>query len=334
LEPPERKLLEAFVTLLQGLTSTHRGMDKAVEKLGESLLPKACREFIAGKERLILSPHRSLHLFPFHASRWEDGSFLVEHFTVRYVPNLGSLLLPWSGEDGTGLLAIGIRNFKVPGKSLGELQRAEEEAQMVRDIHAAQGAADMLLGQRASRVALAALRTDGRLSRYRCVHLATHGTSVFQESAVEEPLDTRIYLHDGALDGIDIANLGLKADLVVMSACHSGQRALGGQGLSALPADDIFGLQATLFQSGVRSVLGALWPVHNPAAFIIQPAFHRAYAAGATVDRALQTAIRTYLADSPADQRGVFYWAPFFITSMGRMDEVRRSHQGVRTCQN
>jgi CHAT domain-containing protein len=112
-----------------------------------------------------------------------------------------------------------------------------------------------------------------------------------------------------------------------MSACHSGQRALGGQGLAELPADDIFGLQATLFQSGVRSVLGALWPVDNPAAFVIQPAFHHAYAAGAPVDRALQSAIQIYLANSAAQRRAVCYWAPFFITSLGRMGDGRRSNQ-------
>jgi CHAT domain-containing protein len=153
------------------------------------------------------------------------------------------------------------------------------------------------------------------------------GSSVFEESAVQEPLESRIYLHDGALDGIDIASLELRAELVVISACHSGQRALDGHGLAELPADDIFGLQATLFQSGVRSVLGALWPVDNPAAFVIHPAFHRAYASGAPVDRALQSAIHTYLANSSVQQRAVCYWAPFFITSLGRMDDGRQSTQ-------
>jgi hypothetical protein len=333
LPPPQRRLLEAFVTLLKGLKSMHLGMDKEVAKLGAVLLPKACREFIAGKQRLILSPHRSLHLFPFHATLWDDGSFLIEHFTVRYVPNLGSLLLPWTGEGAGAVLAIGIRTFDAPGNEQRTLERAEEEVQAVRDIHAAQGAAaDVLVGKGASRSALAALRMDGRLARYRCVHLATHGSSVFEGSAVEEPLESRIYLYDVVLDGIDIASLGLRAELVVMSACHSGQRALAGRGLAELPADDIFGLQATLFQSGVRSVLGALWPVDNPAAFAIQPAFHRAYAAGEPVERALQSAIRIYLADSPAKRRKVCYWAPFFITSLGRMDDGRRSNQGVTTC--
>ena len=65
-----------------------------------------------------------------------------------------------------------------------------------------------------------------------------------------------------------------------MSACHSGERALTLPGLSELPGDDIFGLQAVMFQTGVRAVVGALWRLDDESAPELMHGLHQALARG------------------------------------------------------
>ena len=84
-------------------------------------------------------------------------------------------------------------------------------------------------------------------------------------------------------------------------------------GLDKLPGDDIFGLQAVLFEAGAGTVLAALWPVYDDVALEILTDFHRAYAGGAAPDAALQSAVRAQTAKA----RPVYDWAPFFVSALG-----------------
>ena len=280
-------------------------IDGLVAALGPVLLPQELREPIARKSRLVLSPHRTLHLFPFHAVPWEPGH-LIEHFAVRYVPNLSSLLLPWSGNVEGPVLAVGVAKFEDPDVS--ELPHAEAEAAAVASAHGDAGQA-LVDPTRAQFTALP-------LQSYRCLHLATHGSSVLAGDALDDPMESCVYFRDGALSGWDIAALPLRAELVVLAACHSGQRSVAGRGLDKLPGDDIFGLQGALFEAGAHSVLGALWPVADAVAIAILTDFHHAYADGAVPEVALRKAVQAHLAD-PRRRRDVFYWAPLFMSSLG-----------------
>jgi CHAT domain len=318
LTPSQRQRLDEFLVTIQGLStgsakdppSPLHSLDGVVGRLGAVLFPAFCREFIAGKKRLILSPNQGLHLFPFHAVRWDD-EFLGVRCAMRYVPNLSSLLLPWSGTSDRRVLAIGVPDCGVPGYTI--LANAVTEVDEVRQCYEARGIpVDVLVGENASRERIEQMRAKGELRCYRCVHLATHGVSVF-ESPIE-PMESRLLLFRSNLDSMDIAELGISAELAVLSACHSGQRAFA-RGTQQLAGDDVFGLQQALFQSGVRTVLGSLWPVETSSAQFIVGAFHRHFAAGSTAEVALQCAVAEYLRDS--QWRYVYYWAPFFLTSLG-----------------
>ncbi|WP_100917512.1 CHAT domain-containing protein [Candidatus Thiodictyon syntrophicum] len=293
-------------------------LDQLVDALAPVLLPDALRRVIDGKARLILSPHRTLHLFPFHAARWDlaggataasaagdDRPWLIQRFAVRYAPNLTSLLHDWSGRREGPVLAVGIGNFGDSG--LPAIKNAPLEAAEVAAVHGAAGSAAI----DCSRAAFLALPLPG----VRCLHLATHGSSVLTGEALDDPLDCGIALADGVLDGWQLGTLDLPAELVVLAACYSGQRAISGRGLSRLPGDDLFGLQAVLFEAGVGTLLGALWPVDDRSARAILVDFHRAYAAGAAPDLALQSALVAHLAD-PLRRQTRYDWAPFFLTSL------------------
>jgi CHAT domain-containing protein len=305
-----RTRLNRYVDNVRASTLAVDRLGENVASLTEALLPQATRAFLADAKHLIFSPHRALHLVPFHAAR-VDGQFLIERATVRYAPSFSSLLLPWTGNRAGGVIAVGVGRFGRPG--VPDLHHAEDEARAVAAAWGAVGAeATTLLGGAATRAAFAGLPFD----RCRCLHLSTHGTSVLADETGGDPFLSRLYLSDGEVEALTIANLPLRAELVVMSACCSGQRAQALPGLTELPGDDLFGLQGALFEAGAGSVIGALWPFDDETAGKLLPSLHAALARGIAPEVALRDAMCGYLRAPGA--RGVFYWAPLFMSSISR----------------
>ena len=314
LKPEELTRLQEFVAFVQTLKSSQK-MDRTVEKLGAILLPDFLRDFMKAKKRVIFSPHHSLHLFPFHAARWGTDAFVGTEFAVSYAPNFCSVLLPWAQPVENRVLAMGIRDFA--DKTVQSLENVEDDAAAIAAYYRANGAAvELALGTEATRERIEALRNQGKLQQFRCVHLGTHGLSVFETP--DQPLESRLLVQDGTLDAMDIANLRLSAELVMLSACHSGQRAIQLRNLGEVPGDDIFGLQSALFRSGVRAIVGTLWLVETSSSSPIVRGFHKHYAEGKPAEVALQLAVKEYL-ENPVDSlTGVYYWAPYFISFIGR----------------
>ncbi len=310
LSEQDRTRLRRYVDNVRASAMAEDSLGRTVETLTQALLPPATRAFVAEAKHLVLSPHRALHLVPFHAAR-VDGRYLIERATIRYVPSFESLLLPWTGSRAGDVIAVGVGAFGRPG--VRDLPHAESEARAVAEAWQAAGTrAATLLGDAATRAAFAALP----LERCRCLHLATHGSSVLADDTGGDPFLSRLYLRDGEVEALTIAASTLRAELVVMSACCSGQRALGLPGLPELPGDDLFGLQGALFEAGAGSVIGALWPVDDATAGALLPVLHAGLAAGAAPEVALRDATCAYL-QGPSAQ-SVFYWAPLFMTSIGR----------------
>jgi CHAT domain-containing protein len=137
-------------------------------------------------------------------------------------------------------------------------------------------------------------------------------------------MESHFYLQNSLLDGLDLSDLRLEADIVVLSACSSGQRPIAGRGLRELPGDDLFGLQAAFFRAGVRRILGTLWPVDSLAAHKITTAFHRRLAAESLCDPevALQASMCDYLVQAGIQARKVYFWAPFFLSVLGRPKRI------------
>jgi CHAT domain-containing protein len=156
-------------------------------------------------------------------------------------------------------------------------------------------------------------RTD-QLPRYTCLHFATHATDVQGDT----PMESHVFLRNSRLEGLEIATWRLNADLVVLSACHSGQRAIAGRGMDELPGDELFGLQAAFFAAGARCVVGNLWPVDDVVSSHMMIRFHQYLLEGQPPECALQKAVLDHLQESTCLTRKVFFWAPFFIAGMGR----------------
>jgi CHAT domain-containing protein len=146
----------------------------------------------------------------------------------------------------------------------------------VRTVARILGTADPLLGAAATRAAVASLARDRPV-----IHLATHGL-------MYERAPNRSFLalagHD-ELTVADIMGLDLGAELVVLSACHTGRG-------TATAGGDIVGLMRAAVTAGARHVIVSLWPVDDEAGCLLMTAMYEALASGHGVADALTDAQR------------------------------------------
>jgi CHAT domain-containing protein len=178
----------------------------------------------------------------------------------------------------------------------------------------------------ATRERVDGLGASGRLHDFRVLHFATHG----QSGPSDDPFSARLLLADGYVDGLDISQWDLGAELVVLSACQVGQRAIAGRTAASHPDDDqgetlfgdeMLGLPAAFFSAGAHQVLGALWPIKDEAALAIMPVMHKHLADGLTCDEALALAVDAYRKQKP----DLFKWAPLKLVSIGRPTSTART---------
>jgi CHAT domain-containing protein len=311
----ERTELDEFARyVLEFSKSSTFSYLERVTRFSSLLLPQQGSSILQDKKRLLVSPHKLLHAVPFHALEWE-GDFLIKLFAITYVPNLSSLLIRYASNNRHEVLALGIHEYDVMGAALGPLEEAEREVDDLQKTYNERAIPiTVLKGGEATESRLQELQTEGKLSEFTCLHFATHGNNINSDT----PMESFLYLRSSKLDGLEIANWKLNADLVVLSACCSGQRPISGRGMQDLPGDEIFGLQAAFFTAGAKRILSTLWPVNSPVACEIITGFHRHIASGKLPELALQDAVKDYLNAATLKRKLVYYWAPFFLSALGR----------------
>jgi len=275
------------------------------------LWPTFASAILERADRLILSPHRVLHRIPF-AAMTVGSTPVIARWTLRHAPNMGCLLAEPQPETRRSMVAVGIREYSVPGLSLQALKDAVPEAERIGDLYRAAGwKVEVLTGD------VDEARIETAAADAAVLHLACHSQSVDDDL----PLESHLFLSRTRMDGLEIPLCGLSATTVVLSACSSGQRAVSGRKLAELPGDDLNGLQAAFITAGARNLLAGLFPVKDYAASRIMPVFHAALLNGAPADVALAEAIRGYLKDHDfgacLGHAGRLYWAPFFLTAIG-----------------
>jgi CHAT domain-containing protein len=166
-------------------------------------------------------------------------------------------------------------------------------------------------------VVLGAAFTDARvkqmgagddLDQYRVLYFATHGLLPQTNGCLQPSLVTSTGLHDsdGLLDVKEIPALKLDADLVVLSACNTGQSSDGAGGGGAA----LGGLVATFTYAGARNLLVSNWMVDSTATELLMSTLFTSSAA--TQGEAMQAAQHAFITRSDAYSHP-FYWAAFSI---------------------
>ena len=283
--------------------------DKRSE-LPECPLCLCCRILIAPvadwlKEReIIIIPDRSLNQVPFAALIDEDGKYLSETFRIRIVPSLTTLKFiqdsPAEYHYQKGALIVGdpdVGRVRYKGRKMkfSRLPCAGNEAVMVGRLLGVQP----LLGQDATKQAVLE-----RLPSVGLVHFAAHGNAERGEIALSPVRSTNGIPkeEDYLLTMPDIAQVRLRAKLVVLSCCHSAR----GQ----IRAEGVIGIARAFLGSGARSVLVSLWAISDRATEQLMCCFYEHLVRGESASESLHQTMK-WMRDNGFAK--VSEWAPFML---------------------
>ncbi len=279
--------------------------------LAEALLEPVRRDpLLAGKRDLVIVPHKFLHQVPFQALVTGEANgrprYLIEEYLVSYAPSASVLKHCLDRDRGRKQKLLALAN-PIPRDMTGqELPYAAEEVQSLKRRFGDK--AVVRIGNEATET-----RVKKEAGDYDLLHFATH-----YEIDQSDPLHSALDLapspeDDGRLEVCEVMDLGLGADLVVLSGCST---AVGSGAVDTQPAsDDWFGLTRAFLRAGTPSVLATLWPVNDRSTSRFMERFYELLPTTGK-SRALALTQREMLAGSlpgAAECSAPYFWAPFVL---------------------
>ena len=262
-------------------------------------------------DELIVVPDGALSKAPWAA--------LSETLRIRTVPSLTSLKVitdsPIEYHSKSGALLVGDPCLKKIRDKWGspiykQLEFAEKEVELIGEILRSR----TLTGEYATKEAVLQ-----RIESVALVHFAVHGRKETGEFVLAP--DTRWESHtlkeeDYIMKISDIQAVKLRASLVVLSCCHSGQGPVSSEG--------VVGMARAFLFAGARSVLASLWAIDDEATMMFMKSFYQQLGNGESASVALQRAMKC-LRDSH-DYSAPKYWAPFVLIGDDVTIEFRKKH--------
>jgi len=273
---------------------------------------------------------------------------LARNTAVAYIPSLAVFELNRTSPAGKGVLAFGDAQFNqnqqigalgggteyaMRGKrdSIGFLPLPETREEVLSIVNSVREGGKAVLGRDATKSSF----FQEAHKQYRYLHFATHGVVGGEIPRLNEPalVLTPESNDPGFLTATEIGKLNIGADLVVLSACNSGNgEYFNGEGL--------MGLGRAFILAGAKGVVVSLWPVDSMTTKDLMMQFYRELEISGNATLALAKA-RIAVMESRTrnqtrgDQRGVvvkpsngarngfsgyqnpFYWAPFVLIKSG-----------------
>jgi CHAT domain-containing protein len=237
--------------------------------------------------RLIVIPHGALHYVPFHSLLNRSG-YLVDQFEISYAPSATVLMLcrkmnaqPHLPKRSDKVVALGFGGHDTP-----------EVAGEIRAIGALFPNAVKLTGNQATHDNLLRAAPSARY-----LHLASHG--YFRR---DNPMFSFLKLADSNLNFYSLLDLKLNAEMVTLSACHTGVN-------KVFPGDELHGLMRGFMHAGAPSLVASLWATSDESTAKLMKRMYTEISAGASKRAALRTAQLAV-----KDEYGhPYYWAPFIL---------------------
>lgn len=253
---------------------------------------------------LIIVPDRELFLVPYNALQEEEeegthgqSKYLFESFRIRIVPSLTCLKLfsDMSSNDdcrGTGVLLV--------GDTRGDLKLAKREVEEIEELFEGKTeSVKVLIHKKATKKAVLE-----QIKSVELIHIAAHANT-------SEDL-ARINLFEP--DQLTMADVkGVKARLVVLSCCKSGQ--------GNVTADGVVGIARAFLGAGARSVVATLWEIDDDKKTVnLMKTFYEHLIEGNKATVSFQKAMEKFKSD-------VEHWVPFVLIG----DDVTLS-SNLRQC--
>jgi CHAT domain-containing protein/Flp pilus assembly protein TadD len=262
-------------------------------------------------DQVIFIPQGELFLVPFPALQAANGQYLIEQHTLRTAPAIQVLDLTrqqkqkqaTQTQTNTNLI---IGNPIMPSVTtivgetpiqLAKLPDAQREAESIANrLHTKAYTTD----QARKATILKLLPTARR------IHFATHGLlddfkGLGIPGAIALAPDGTKELNDGLLTASEIFDLKLNADLVVLSACNTGNGKITGDG--------VIGLSRSFISAGVPSVVVSLWSVPDSPTADLMTHFYQNLETNPNKAQALRQAMLTTMKTHP----NPIDWAAFTL---------------------
>ena len=266
-----------------------------------SLLPKD------PNARVIFIPQGSLFQVPFPALQDANGTYLIEKHTILTAPSIQVLdltrqqrqkLAQKQSHSGTALV-LGNPTMPSVSLSLGEPKRqlsplpgAEAEAIAIAPLLNTQA----ITGAQGTKAAIVQ-----KMPQASIIHLATHGllddVRGLGSAIALAPSGT----DDGLLTAEEIFDMKLQANLVVLSACNTGDGRITGDG--------VIGLSRALISAGVPSVIVSLWAVPDAPTSELMQSFYQNLQNNPDKAQALRQAMLATMKTHPGPRN----WAAFTL---------------------
>ena len=220
-------------------------------------------------KRMVLIPDGAIALLPFDALRIND-EYLINKWLIKQLPSMSiyeTIKVP-QRDYQQNLLAFANPGLPDYSDNSDEATRSasggipftitevQEIAKIVPKSH--------VIAPSISERTFKALD----LAQYRYLHFATHG-----QISTEHPRQSGLLLseneslEDGFLNSSEISSLDVSADMVVLSACNTGNgKYISGEGL--------LGLQRSFLIAGSSSVVVSLWDIYDSSTAIFMTDFY------------------------------------------------------------
>ncbi|MGE5656330.1 MAG: CHAT domain-containing protein [Actinomycetota bacterium] len=273
---------------------------------------------------IIFIPHYALFLVPFAALQHPASKrYLLEDHTLLIAPSIEVLQLTHQQHQRLrnlrqDALVVGEptlhEKFKNNPYKLQQYPSVKVAAESIAKILAT----NAITGSDATKVAVV-----NALQQVRIAHIFAHG--LLDEYQSDERLNNRIpgtivlapanEQEDGALNAAEILTLNLNCEIVVLSACSTGQGTIAGDG--------IIGLSRCFILAGVPSLIVSLWKIGAPAAKVAMTEFYQNLSQGQNRAAALRYAMLATKERFPQPKS----WAAF--TLIGETDILPLNTQNI-----
>ena len=251
-------------------------------------------EDLVRDHRLIVIPHGALHYVPFHALL-NRGGYLIDQFEISYSPSATVLKLCREMATQSEISSLKSRNSNGRGKMVALGLSQPDTPEVAGEINAL-GAlfpnAVKLTGNRATRDNL--MRAAPK-AKY--LHLASHG--YFRR---DNPMFSFLRLADSNLNFYSLLDLKLNAEMVTLSACHTGVN-------KVFPGDELHGLMRGFLHAGSPSLVASLWATSDASTAELMKHMYSQISTGASKRSALRSAQLAV----KNEYGHPYYWAPFIL---------------------
>ena len=262
---------------------------------------------LADDEEVILVPEGFMFRCPFAVLRNTNNDYLVDKVRMRVISSITTLMiiqdLPTEYHSNVGALLVGdpfvpLIESKGGVYKLQPLPYALKEVEMIGNLLGEQESC--LTGMKATKREV--LR---RLPEVSLLHFAAHGRQ--EDGAIAFATDDQDICTEERcfLSVNDIAEVTVRAKLVVLSICHG---ALG----RIWNAEGVVGMVRAFLVSGARSVLAPLWAIEDEATNAFMGSFYKHLIGhNMSASRALHQTMKDMRnSDEFNEER---QWAPFIL---------------------